>query len=979
MSQDAQNPDTQNAESQNPAVQAATVQDEDVENADIRDVADEAAENIIAAASQYLAISALLDSVVQINRLRPNSCVNNAVTGMRVLCPDNAGRFQMPAARLRGHGRDTVRKIFGAGLEQAGSLDQVAESLKSRPGGITVLVYKWKDSRAAGTSVDADDHMVLLVNDSTSVDDPNLVVVDLAASRDGNTENDYGPKDLRNRRALLNKAVGFDDWRREQQKFIDRLPVERRLFETIEFDRDGNLASGSSAGAPAAETLPPSQRAVVPAAMVDEINAAGAGLPSRGEPTPDRSDTAADTRRHEPAPIGNRPHEPSSAPEGPSVQEGRSDDSDARAQADQSDHSFRILDDPGMSGDREVEPGYWGHYGAAGVLVRHVNRTGDELFLICKSKSGFSQGNWQLPGGALCSRETPAQGAAREMSEELGASAEYLAGLAYRGTHVISGPRGWKYHVLVADAPRRFDPAVDDKETAEARWVSRDELAAMAGRGEVHSALTRNLPRVLGLFEPDAAEPVIPSVSRSAPAVAARPPGFRPQPAFRALDRTMFEEYVRLYEFGRASFDDPARTAEVARRNEEFFARYPQARQPAVAGQLVQYQAVAGEIDKLADALDMNGTDLRARLKRELADLVQGKALAVRIRQEALFGLLADGRFKTQFEGPLGGGRASDVARMEDRWFGNPENMDPRLRPVYGHVLIAGERPAGLSDATVSAGADDPNLKLYTEKLAMYGRIELVLKDDVRERATVCVGDSLVYSGAVWGGKQARTIPSPLLDPQPESFGIGPMSENAFEEDRTLRGTDRDYLGPLFRRHQFVECHIHGGLTLADIDHINLPEAPDPELRAALDRAGVAWRVLDSHAIARSGDAEDVARERRRLEEDLAVVDNVIDGIRRSLEFLERGDTPAQQKRAELWRVELRNAEAMRDRIVEMLAPLGTGPSGSIGSRPTENEANPSSPNIREQYTVRAAGAALGPSGREGERTRTHAVAAERH
>uniref|UniRef100_UPI0004C3AF37 ATP-binding protein n=1 Tax=Nocardia sp. NRRL WC-3656 TaxID=1463824 RepID=UPI0004C3AF37 len=33
----------------------------------------------------------------------------------------------------------------------------------------------------------------------------------------------------------------------------------------------------------------------------------------------------------------------------------------------------------------------------------------------------------------------------------------------------------------------------------------------------------------------------------------------------------------------------------------------------------------------------------------------------------------------------------------------------------------------------------------------------------------------------------------------------------------------------------------------------------------------------------------------------------------------------------------------------------------------------------REQYTVRAAGAALGPSGREGERTRTHAVAAERH
>ncbi|MEV0111229.1 DUF2332 family protein [Nocardia sp. NPDC050799] len=155
----------------------------------------------------------------------------------------------------------------------------MAESLRTRPGGITVLVYTWKDIRANGTGTEADDHMVLLVNDSTSVDEPNLVVVDLAASRDRNTDNDYGPEDLRNRRALLNRAVGFDDWHREQGVFINRIPADRRRFETIEFDRDGNLISGSRAEAPDAENLPTHRQVDVPSSIQDETNALSAGQP----------------------------------------------------------------------------------------------------------------------------------------------------------------------------------------------------------------------------------------------------------------------------------------------------------------------------------------------------------------------------------------------------------------------------------------------------------------------------------------------------------------------------------------------------------------------------------------------------------------------------------------------------------------------------------------------------------------------------
>ncbi|MGW4772543.1 helix-turn-helix domain-containing protein [Nocardia sp. NPDC004278] len=273
--------------------------------------------DVIAAASHYLATAALLDLVERIHRRSPNSCVNNAVTGMRVL----TGRdIEMPSSTLAGHGRDAVKNVFGAPLENAGSLDGVAESLRARPGGITVLVYKWKDTPATGSAnakatgiAEADDHMVLVVNDSKPGEAPNLVVVDLAASRDGDTGTDYGPKDLRNRRTLLDKAVQFDTWRQKQQKFIDRLAAGKHRFETIDFDVDGNLLGRSYRDAP----LPRSHDAEVSAELVQEINSMQPGWPVNGNGTPDLpSRTDTDTpdksdifRLAEPARIGSRPHE----------------------------------------------------------------------------------------------------------------------------------------------------------------------------------------------------------------------------------------------------------------------------------------------------------------------------------------------------------------------------------------------------------------------------------------------------------------------------------------------------------------------------------------------------------------------------------------------------------------------------------------------------------------------------------------------
>lgn len=201
------------------------------------------ATNVVDAAARYLATAALLDLVTEIHRRSPNSCVNNGVTAMRALFPGNADRFTMPdgGIPLMGHDWNTVRSSFRNGSPKASaSLDAAVESLRQRPGGAQVLVYKWKNTESQG-STDADNHLVLLVNDSTDRDRPNLVAVDLSASQDGNYDHDFGPKDLADRRALLNRAVPFDTWHSEQQQFIQKLPQTERAFWTIDFDNTGDL------------------------------------------------------------------------------------------------------------------------------------------------------------------------------------------------------------------------------------------------------------------------------------------------------------------------------------------------------------------------------------------------------------------------------------------------------------------------------------------------------------------------------------------------------------------------------------------------------------------------------------------------------------------------------------------------------------------------------------------------------------------
>lgn len=212
----------------------------------------------VLAASRYLATQTLLDLVLGIHQRSPKSCVNNGVTMMRVLHPDNEQYYEMPAEMpLQGHVLETTQWAFGGTFDKFDSLDEAAQSLSTRPGGRQALVYNWMNEGQV------DSHLVLLANDSDQRDAPNLVVLDIATAG-------VGAKDLASRRALLDKGVSFARWRNTQQRLIEELDKPRRGVRAIEFDRRGTaLEPYSRTGQPVTtethstdtSALPPGGRA----------------------------------------------------------------------------------------------------------------------------------------------------------------------------------------------------------------------------------------------------------------------------------------------------------------------------------------------------------------------------------------------------------------------------------------------------------------------------------------------------------------------------------------------------------------------------------------------------------------------------------------------------------------------------------------------------------------------------------------------
>lgn len=219
--------------------------------------------------------------------------------------------------------------------------------------------------------------------------------------------------------------------------------------------------------------------------------------------------------------------------------------------------------------------------------------------------------------------------------------------------------------------------------------------------------------------------------------------------------------------------------------------------------------------------------ELRRQLARQTREAFAGKKIAVRVTPGNLDKILDDGRFKSQFESSQSKGKKDQIlrAQVEEAWFGIPQNEDATKRPIYGYVALDGVRPAGIGSADVF----EPG----TDALSQYGQIQVILRDDVRRRTTAMFGDSL--------NNRETGISSPVDQPNWRSFT--PAWKSVVGSG--LATPDRDVHGGEFRRRNYAEAQVHGGVTLADVEEVVLPSTPPVALRKKLDDAGVSWRVLN--------------------------------------------------------------------------------------------------------------------------------------
>jgi 8-oxo-dGTP diphosphatase len=108
---------------------------------------------------------------------------------------------------------------------------------------------------------------------------------------------------------------------------------------------------------------------------------------------------------------------------------------------------------------------HWGHYGAAGLLLRH----GECVLLAHRVWWSHHGGTWGIPGGARNSDENAETAAVREAVEETG-----LDPARIRVTGASTDDHGgWSYVTvyadLVTDHAPRLEPA--DGESTELRWT----------------------------------------------------------------------------------------------------------------------------------------------------------------------------------------------------------------------------------------------------------------------------------------------------------------------------------------------------------------------------------------------------------------------------------------------------------------------------------------------------------------------------
>lgn len=254
---------------------------------------------------------------------------------------------------------------------------------------------------------------------------------------------------------------------------------------------------------------------------------------------------------------------------------------------------------------------------------------------------------------------------------------------------------------------------------------------------------------------------------------------------------------------------------------------------PAIAKRLLE----ALGFSDISDAADALRVDIEDALDRHGGVISRHGQIRINLPYSAMVGLLESGRYKSQFETQTSRGTFHNAwrAEVEDEVMGIPVDMSPALRPVYGYI-------------------DVPGFPINPNSVNSYGFISITLRDAVRARTTMTIGDS--------GGTHA--IPVPLVSPPAGSMYTAARSylmdmmlaqilrdrfldadmaafldrfdidadalEGAFGDAayyNLLMGFIRrggwDALDDYPWAQEYIEAQIHGGVGLFDIESVVLP------------------------------------------------------------------------------------------------------------------------------------------------------------
>jgi len=214
--------------------------------------------------------------------------------------------------------------------------------------------------------------------------------------------------------------------------------------------------------------------------------------------------------------------------------------------------------------------------------------------------------------------------------------------------------------------------------------------------------------------------------------------------------------------------------------------------------------------------------------RKKLAKLlkkVETEPISMRMTGDSLTAVLKEGRVKTiheegilnTFTDKAPSGVSPDFARQkylrgrrsaELEYMGVPEDLAATEKPVYGHI--------GRLDDYEDLDGD------RGQPLDMYGDLDVVLKDDVRGRATFTLGDSL----------NDRLRPIGV-----ENVGSATDLDLYAADGRNWDG------GPTLGGRDYIETQIHGGVTLDDIAEVRFSVKPADSLIALLNEKGIQWKI----------------------------------------------------------------------------------------------------------------------------------------